>query len=171
MAQIRLPRWIVIGVVLGMMLALAATVMATPPDHDPIPPDEPFVLSGVCDFDVLLEDVFRKDHMTTFYDQAGNVRLQLLAGPIRVRLTNLDSGESLLLNIPGPVHIAPQEDGSARITAPGPSLWWRVPGVPELQSLVLTQGRLEFTFDGITATLLSMQGNVTDVCALLADGT
>ncbi|HSM58088.1 MAG TPA: hypothetical protein VK879_18170 [Candidatus Sulfomarinibacteraceae bacterium] len=163
-------RFLVVPLVLlgfVLMFALAATVAAVPPDKEPTEPLEPFVISGACAFDVLVDAVFDRGMFKAFYDQEDHVRRFAITGALRVRLTNLSSGESIDLNVSGPAFVEPQPDGTTLVAGPGPWLHFFIEDLP---ALALVRGRTEFLIDQEgNWELLSVAGNVQDVCQMLAD--
>lgn len=163
-------RFIVVPILLlsfVLLFGLVATAAAVPPDKEPLGAIETFTISGACPFDVLLEELQNESSITTFYDQDGNVRRFLITGALKVRLTNVTGGQSIALNVPGPAIERPQPDGSTLVIGVGPWLHLFVPGLPPL---ALGSGRTEFLIDHEGhLELLSITGNVRDVCPMLAD--
>jgi hypothetical protein len=108
--------------------------------------------------------------MTTFLDQSGNVVMQLITGPLKVRVTNATTGESLDLNIPGPGRIV--EDGT-RFIMMGPWLQIVQPDTllddPEFKALFVTRGRVvtETDENGVIVRFISINGAVDDICTAL----
>lgn len=152
-----------------LLFGLAATAAAVPPDREPTESLEPFTISGACPFDVLVESLADKGTFTVFYDQEGNVRRFLITGALRVRLTNQSNGATIDLNVSGPAFIEPQPDGTTLLTGTGPWLHFDL-FIAELPALSLVRGRTEFLIDREgNWELLSLAGNVQDVCQMLAD--
>jgi len=87
----------------------------------------------------------------------GNV---LTTGALKVQLTNVDTGNSVVLNISGPQVSYP--DGTS-ITR-GPWLFTFTQGQQGQDAgLILIHGRTEYTADSFSV----LSGNVQDVCAAL----
>jgi hypothetical protein len=165
---------VTIPVVVLLPVGFVAPVAADPPTREDIP-FETFTIPGelvpdaTCSFMVQVEALTNKEKITTFFDQEGNVRLQLVTGGLKVQLTNLTTGQSVDLNISGPIQTVPQPDGSSIVITQGPTLFPFEPDVaPDLPRLALIHGRAVSEFDAEgNFTLLCVQGRVEDVCAVL----
>lgn len=153
---------------LVLLFGLVGTAAAMPPDREPPPEEETFVISGACAFDVLLEDLWYNSATTFFYDQEGNLSRFVMAGALKTRLTNMDNGTFIDVNISGPAAFEPQPDGSLLLTGTGPALWFSL-GVDELPELALAHGRTELLIGADGIEVLSVHGQVEDVCPMLAD--
>ncbi len=168
-------RRMTMGLLLALLLATFGIVSpagAVPPDREPVPTEPPFTLAGQCDFNVLFETITNREKITTFFDQAGNERFSLITGALKVRLTNLDTGTSKVLNISGPLRLEPTPDGSLTITFRGPTLLFFFPGDDPggLPPLALIHGKTVIEVSAEAAfTVTSVRGHVEDVCELLAD--
>ncbi len=115
-----------------------------------------------------IETTANKEFIKTF----SNGR-QLINGAFRARVTNLDSGASLDLNIPGPGGVTENADGSVTLKSHGPWLIWFFPGDLGPGSpgqLFVNNGNLVQTFhaDG-RVTVDKQTGSQTDICAALAE--
>jgi hypothetical protein len=158
--------------VTALMLAVIAPVAAVPPSREEVELPEGTIISltDICPFGVEILILTSGETMTTFFDQGGNVVMQLITGPLKVRVT-AETGESLDLNIPGPGRIV--EDGE-RFIMTGPWLQIVAPGTllddPEFKALFLTKGRVVTEIDetGTVVRFLSINGEVEDICAALA---
>jgi hypothetical protein len=165
----------VLMMVTALMLAVVGPVAAVPPSREEVPLPEGMVIPvpDICPFDVEVLVLTSGETMTTFRDQGGNVVMQLTTGPLKVRVTNVATGESRDLNIPGPGRIT--ESGRTFIMT-GP--WLQV--VPrgtlfddpefEAPALLLTKGRVVTERDetGTIVRFVSIKGRVEDICAALA---
>lgn len=118
---------------------------------------EDFVVENVCPFRVLIETTANKEFVTIFEDRI------LVTGKLFTRLTNLETGESLELNISGPATISETE------VLRGRGLLILFPEDAGGPGLVLTAGRVELIRgeDGFIAEM-STSGRTVDVCAALA---
>jgi hypothetical protein len=143
---------------------LAIGLTATPASAATRTPFEPIPLKGfvfpagaLCPFKLKVKPVVSNEYITTLPDGS-----QLITGALSVRLSDLDSGASLVLNISGPSRVS--ADGST-IVAYGPSLEPFFGAHPEL---ILFYGRvvLFFAADG-SATVVSQHGASEDACALV----
>lgn len=160
-------------VIMGLLLfGQVGTAAAVKPIREPLSP-QAFVIEGICSFDVLLEDLVNKEVVTTFFDKEGNVRMELITGALKIRLTNLSTGESLDLNIPGPGRIVPHPDNSSTLIATGPWAIFLFPeDLPDFQPrFYFTSGRqvLEFDADGNLVQLSIVGGHLVDLCAELSN--
>ena len=132
----------------------------------------PFTLpaGAGCAFPTGYEPIVNGEITTTFpADANGDVRL-IITGKLISRLTNLDNGKSLIVNISGPATIIVHPDGSVHSlgggisafpffptdTPPGPH-WWLFTGRLDLTQ---TAGG-EFVLNGI-------RGTQVDLCPQLA---
>ena len=128
------------------------------PQREPLL-SEGFDLPGICSFPVSIEITANKEFVTFFSDG----RL-LVTGKLFARLTNLDTGKTLDLNISGPAFIDPDSERIA-----GRGLFILVPEDVDGPGLVLTTGRLDIIRgeDGFVDQFL-LRGRSVDVCAALA---
>jgi hypothetical protein len=140
---------------------------AVKPEREDLPFDEPLTLPGVCPFDVEVAPLSVGQTITTFFD------MQLITGRLKVRVTNLDTDESLDLNISGPGRILINEDRGTFIQQ-GPWLTLVEPGAfgddLDFAGLFLTKGKVVSEFDPGTGEFLwyiSFQGTMEDLCAAL----
>jgi hypothetical protein len=166
-----LTRTVVVAIAaLPVLLVTSPTspAAASPPTREPLPAG-PFILTGVCSFDVQVTVPVNGEYLTTFYDRNGDVTMQLITGALRPTLTNLSTGYSTTVNIPGPGRTVFNSDGSGQFTGTGPWLQWG--GLNDLlswPSLALVHGNYTINFDSngeITGAV--SHGNVTDMCAAL----
>jgi hypothetical protein len=150
----------------ALMLAVVTHVAAVPPSREKVelPVGSIIPVTGICPFDIEVLVLTSGETMTTFLDQGGNVVMQLITGPLKVRVTNVATGESLDLNISGPGRIL--EDGERMILM---GRWLNF--VPDLGVVWLTTGRVGVEIDpetGFIVSFISIQGQVEDICAALA---
>jgi hypothetical protein len=159
-------RLIAIPLVVVLALLLVPATSASKPVREPLPAAD-FTLEDVCSFDVLLEVTTNKEFITTF----SNGR-QLITGAFRVRVTNVESDESLDLNIPGPGALTENADGSLTLESHGPWLLWFFPGDLGPGSpgqLFVNNGNFVQTFQPGGAVMIDKQtGTQTDICAALS---
>lgn len=147
------------------ILVTAGPAAAVPPKHEPVPTPDDFIISE-CGFDLLLHVLVNKEILTTFYDQEGNVVRQHISGALKIRLTNVGTGESQDLNISGPGTYTFPPDGSVQLVGTGG--WLNVfsnrPG-----EVLFTQGRFEATFTPEGEVILTDPApNETDMCDVLS---
>jgi hypothetical protein len=109
-------------------------------------------------------------------DPEGNAIMQLIGGPLKVRVTNLDTGESIVLNVSGPGRLVIDEE-QATLTQEGPWLTFVFPGAfedePDFEpGLYFTKGTVVAEFDpetGAFLTYTAITENRTNLCEVLAD--
>ena len=84
---------------LGSLWLFAGAASADKPVREPLPTqqDVTFGAGEVCDFPVTLETLVNNQFVTTFSDGR-----QRVTGALKIRLTNVDTGQSLLVNASGP---------------------------------------------------------------------
>jgi hypothetical protein len=137
-------------------LLAAAAAFGAKPIREPLF-FEDFVVEDVCPFPVLLEATANKEYVKVFDDRI------MVNGKLFTRLTNLETQESLELNISGPATISTTEVLRGRGLL---ILFSEDAGGP---GLVLTAGRVELIRgeDGFIANSTT-SGRTVDVCAALA---
>ena len=127
--------------------------------------------AGFCSFpthyDVVANNEYGK--FTTLAD--GTVRLHE-TGTLKVRVTNVDTDASVLLNASGPGTVTFHPDGTTTVVGNG---HWLITNLAAdaspfgLPGVMLTSGVLNETLSPTgTPTALSVTGHVTDVCAELS---
>ena len=140
-------------IALAAALAMAAPASAQPPSHGPAGDIPDFTIDGACPFPVLVHIPVNRERATTFYDAAGNPVKTIITGALFARLTNVDSGSWVDLNVSGPLVI---DEVNGVLTFTGHSLGW-FDGTPGLR---LYKGRYDAAGGGT--------GTSVDICALLA---
>ena len=153
-----------------LLLAVAAlmagpSALAAPPDHERVPVDDLFTTDS-CGFPVEVHITgFAVIHVRESKD--GSVHF-FSAGPqIKATLTNLDTGESITVNIAGPVHQTDNPDGS--FTFVGTGTWLRS-AHPETHEpgLFRSAGRFGVIVDTEGNETFFEHGRLTDLCPKLA---
>jgi hypothetical protein len=160
---------------IGTILLSAAPANALRPDRFQPGPNPDLVVEDVCDFPVLLHDVANNLVVTDFFDQDGNITMEIGTGRLVVQLTRLDEQgnpvTSITRSISGP-GVTTFDESGATLVATGPWLFFFLPGEFAGQPdglLWLTTGRWVWRFeDSGEVTLVSHTGTFEDVCALLA---
>jgi len=151
------------GIVIALMFTSAA--FADQPARNFLPAGD-FTLEDVCPFDVGVEIIENKEFITTF--SGGR---QLITGTFKVRVTNLDSDESLDLNISGPGVLVFNPDGSLTVDAHGTWLLWFFPGNLGPSSpgqLFVNNGHFVETIGPGGISIDKQTGSQQDICAALA---
>jgi hypothetical protein len=156
---------LVTAAVLCAALAVAPLASADRPIRVELetPPD---VTGQFCeDFRVNVHTTRNKEVLTIFTSGAA-----LVTGALRFELTNVETEETIELNIPGPGRFS--EDGST-LTGTGPWLLFGEEGdlgPGSAPQMTFIRGRFVMTFnqDGSVAGFTVLGGRVVDVCAELA---
>jgi hypothetical protein len=139
------------------LLISAAPASAIAPERTRLEPAE-FTISGSCSFDVHYEELRVSGHALTFFNRNGDFAKAVISGNFIVRLTNVETGESLRLNISGQFFI---REGFA---AHGRNLLFAP--IPE-PLLALSVGNSDVDLsEGLAVS--RTRGRLTDVCAILA---
>jgi hypothetical protein len=150
---------------LVLLLAAASKAFASAPTIEREPIEGTFV-TNVCGFPVRVDTKGYVVHIS-WVDASGNVRGIDPAPQAKWVLTNLQTGESITVNISGPDQFTFNSDGSFHFVGTGTWGWVRHPdtGVP---GLFLTEGRWVAQLDSTGNFSFSRVGNVVDLCAELA---
>ena len=152
------------------LIAATATALVIPafaggakPEKVPLP-FEPFTIEGSCDFPVAVDALQNKAKGLAFANGVFSV-----TGKFFVRLTNTESGETLDLNISGPVRISSLADGDTQVVLRGRSLIFLFETDAGGPALLLTSGRVVEVLDE-EGNVLSFEGTgrSVDACALLS---
>lgn len=132
--------------------------------HGAQPIREPLVIedadfNNLCQFPVRIEITANKEYVKFFSDG----RL-LVNGKLFVRITNLDSGESIDVNISGPANVTPTTERNM-----GRGILLLFPEDAGGPGLFLNTGRLDIIRgeDGFI-TNYTVRGTSVDVCAALS---
>lgn len=154
---------LVATVILGVALAASPLASADRPIREELPATD--VTGRFCeDFDVLVHPTRNNEFITIFSSGAAAI-----TGALRVEVTNLETGETIALNIPGPGFL--NEDGS-QLTGTGPWLLFDEEGgfgQGEPAQTLYTTGRFVLTFDDEgNITSFSQPHHIVDICAALA---
>jgi hypothetical protein len=147
-----------VAVALLTVLATGAAGAAQPIREPLVIEDEDF--NNLCAFPVRLEITANKEYVKFFSD--GRI---LVNGKLFVRITNLDSGESLDANVSGPAHITLVSERGA-----GRGIFLLFPEDVGGPGIILGTGRVDIVRgeDGFI-TELEIKGTTFDVCAALAE--
>jgi len=151
-----------LGVACVLVVTLVSLASAAKPTRQLIPASEDIVI-GDCGFPVEIDFLREKGTLTTFTDESGAVVFELTTGPFVVAVTNLETGESLRLNISGPGMFRVEKDGTATFTGAGPWLFFGFSPAEGFPTFFLTEGK--FVFEDGTFTQV---GRLVDLCAELA---
>jgi hypothetical protein len=139
------------------LLISAAPASAIAPERTRLEPLE-FTIGGSCSFDVHYDELRVSGHALTFFNRNGDFSKAIVNGNWIVRLTNVETGESMRLNISGQFYI---RDG---FIAHGRNLLFHV--FPE-PIMVLSIGNSDVDLaEGLSVS--RSRGQLIDVCAILA---
>jgi hypothetical protein len=153
-----------VRVMLVLAVALVATsaspTLAAQPFRERISDPVSLVLAGedFCGFDVQAE-VEQKFMFIAFSGNRGTLWTAMTVGKLKVVLTNVDTGESIALSIPGPGFI--DADGNT-IVGTGPWVVF-VPG-----QLLYLVGHITFEPGPFGVQPVLVRGRSLDLCEVLA---
>lgn len=169
-------------VAVALLAASLAAVVAAPvsaggkPDRSqqPAPPLElPGGPDGYCEFPVLIENIVDRTTTTVFpADRDGTVRTRF-TGFVRVRVTNLDTGESLERVLNGAITLREWADGRVTFSFSGPVIAFytaadeTVSDIPRGVWYVRGHGEEAYAADGSLQEAWAV-GRRIDLCAALA---
>lgn len=132
---------------------------APPPSSDPA--DYDLVLTTVCEDPVGIKILSFGEKTKDFYDKSGDLTKSITTGKFKVQVVDLDTLESVVLNISGPQTVYPDGTGITRgrwlFYFPADNTQGQDPG------LLLIRGRTQYTSESFQV----LQGHVTDICAAL----
>ena len=158
---------------LAALFALAPAGLAhAGPTREYLPIPTPLDLEGVCpDLTIHADILVNREYGITFSDTNGDPVRMLTAGTLKVRLTNLDNGTSIVRNISGPGETIFHEDGSTTLTSRGTWFFFYSEGQldsdPSAHSVILNGRTVTLTRADGTQKILAQTGTVEDVCAEL----
>jgi hypothetical protein len=156
-------------------LALAGVATAAP-DEGSYGPWEPTYQGAitapagvVCPFQVTASPVRENLSVQYHYDAAGNIDGYRAKGQLIARITNDETGKSVVRNLSGPGTVTFYPDGSYDAVASGGFLIFFLPGDNPSSQLLLLPGHtvLHGAADW-TKTLVSHEGTAENLCETLA---
>jgi hypothetical protein len=123
----------------------------------------------VCPFQVTAEPVRQDVRVRYHYDAAGNVDGYQATGQLIGRITNDETGASVVRNLSGPGTVTFGSDGSYDAVVSGGFLVFFVPQDTPSRALLLLSGHtvLHGDANGVK-TLVSHEGEVENLCETLA---
>jgi hypothetical protein len=158
-----------IVLLVAFAVLFAAPVSAAGPIHVKLEPSGSTVVTGACVFGVEFTEMIVHGNLLDFLDKAGEFKRTIIAGNFVVRVTNLEAGKSLALNISGQFIITPNPDGSLTISAHGQNLFFTVDPEP---FVVFHRGRavVNATVSGelLALVLNDLSGQSQNICDALA---
>ena len=145
-----------------LLFVLAPAAIAAKPVKEPSPPTEPseFAAGEICPFPLLSEVITDRSKTITFSDGS-----QLLTGAQKIRLTNLDTGESIVVNTSGPGKFTVEGD-ILHVAARGAWLLLANATQPGGPGALFVHGHTNFDIDLLTGEplFLVVHGNTRDLC-------
>jgi hypothetical protein len=123
----------------------------------------------VCPFAVSAEPVHEDLAVRYHYDETGAIDAYQFKGPLVARITNLDTGASVVRSLSGFGTVTPHEDGSYDAVFEGGLLLFQRAGDTPSSELLLLTGRTELhgSPTGVK-TVVSASGQSEDLCQTLA---
>jgi len=124
---------------------------------------------AVCSFSVTAAPVREDLRVRYHHDAAGNIDGYQATGQLIARITNNETGASVVRNLSGPGTVTFNPDGSYDAVAGGDFLIFFLPGDNPASQLLLLNGYtvLHGAPDG-SKTLVSHSGSVENLCDTLA---
>jgi hypothetical protein len=152
-----------------LVLITGPSAQARKPVRQPVPDFNATVPAGLlCPFKVVVRTVVNREKQLTYLDADGNPVRATITGRLVARITNGDSGASVVRNISGPLFLKFHADGSVTLKLTGISNVGLFPGDDGGPALLITHGLtvLQISADG-TITDFSTSGRVEDLCQTL----
>ena len=153
----------------SLVLLIPSSASAGKPVKEPLLLPPVIELPGVCpDFGIVADILVNREYAKTWFNASGDPVRTITNGTLKVRLTEPDSGTSIVRNISGPGTTIFHADGSSTLTARGT---WFFPGDlgagSEPMSFVNTGTIVIHTAPNGIQSIRSRTGRVEDVCATL----
>src|SRR5687768_8117968 len=123
------------------LIVFASVAAAAKPTRTPVPASEDFVFEECGGVSFEIDFVQDKVTATTFTDASGAVVFEIVTGPFKVVVTNLETRESLRLNISGPGIFRVERDGTTTFTGVGPWIFFGFSPEEGFPSFFLAEGK------------------------------
>jgi hypothetical protein len=160
----------------ALVFALAAAILVLPstsavagaPIREFLPAED-LLIEGSCDFPILAEVLVNEEHTITFFDSEGNPTTQIVQGRLVVRLTNTETGESIVRNISGPGTFTFTEDVTT-LMASGAWFFFFAPGeLGEGQegAAFISHGLAVLELSETGVEIVQLTGTQEDLCVTL----
>jgi len=152
-----------------VLAASAAPAVAAQPTREFLPAPEfiEFAAGDLCAFPVRIDVLVNQEYGTTFVDESGQPTHTIVTGRLVLRLVNLDTSTSVVVNASGP-GLVEYEGDNIRVTLRGPSLIF----LPPDHLLYLNTGQVvEFgngTIQPVVLPVISQIARRVDSCPILA---
>jgi len=164
-------RLLVLIAVFALTLPFASPAAANPPlrQEFPVPEDGIPLLPELCGFPILLTADQDNAKVITFFNTQGQPRFSLTNGALKLRLTNTNTGRSIVLNAAGPGRF--DADFSTLSTQGNWLIFLNnspVPGAPS--RLFYVTGRSVMNLDGNAnaTTFRLLSGQTENLCPRLS---
>jgi hypothetical protein len=158
-----------LAIAAAISLPIAGTAAAGGPIRFPAdnqPAD--FAAGELCAFPVHVGVVVDRETISLWLDADGNPSHLLITGALVLSVTNTDTDASVELNVPGPVRIDMNPDGSSLWTFYGPSLIGGLPAPLPGGGLYMNRGAVVMWDTAANeVAILSQHGHQTDLCGPL----
>ena len=159
--------------VLGLALAAAGTAAADDGSYGPWEPTYQGAITApagaVCPFTVTAEPVKENLSVRYHYDSAGNVDGYEAKGLLIARITNVETGKSVVRNLSGPGTVTFNPDGSYDAVVEGNFLvFFLARDNPSNQLLLLTGRTVLHGAPTGEKSIVSHTGPVENLCETLA---
>lgn len=157
------------------VLAVAITATAAHADkplREGLPAEDFFLEGGLyCAFDLSAEVLVNREVITSFYDEDGNLTRQIITGRLTYRLTNVETGASLDVNISGPAVFTFHPDGALTFEFFGRALLFYYEnqfgdGAPG--EVYIITGHTTVHYDAEGNRTFTQTGEREDMCAALS---
>ena len=146
----------------ALLLLLAPAAIAAKPVKEPLPTSEPsdFAAGEICPFPLLVETLTNREKSITFSDGS-----QLITGALKVRLTNLATRDSILVNASGPSRETVEGD-ILHVVSRGSTVLVANATQPGGPGALFVHGRASFDIDLLTGEplFLVVHGNTRNLC-------
>jgi hypothetical protein len=150
----------------ALILGAALPARAVPPIHFPFPTSD-ILITGDCDFDIQTHVTMDKARSTVFFDRDGNVVRQNVTGVLKETVTNVETGETMSLNLSGHATFYFNEDGSIDLVGEGQWLLFNIANRPG--ETLFTQGHFTAVIEPNGALLITDPApRETNLCETLA---
>jgi hypothetical protein len=150
-------------------VAVVPAATANKPTREVIPAPEDKVITGQCTFPVL-GHIEGYEIDTTFTDKAGNpVKLVGVFPGNTLTLTNLDTGNAIILGATGSFQLRVEPDGSGSGMVTGQGAWPDGNPITGEPGIWYQSGRVSATFDAEgNTTSIKSTGKLVNLCTQLA---
>lgn len=161
---------------LSLVLASALLLVSAVPVAADGKPTRVFLPAGtvtttagqVCPFALQQEVLVNQEYGIIFTDAAGQPTHIIITGRFVVRLTNLDSGNSMVLNASGPGTLTFNADGTLTLDAQGPATALLLASDAGGPSAFYDEGRAIVVIGATGIVSRVFVGHEVDLCAALA---